>query len=123
MLKDEFRVASAEQLPRALCECQLCQGLKATYVRLKAAAELGPLLANLLVREDFAEPDETPLLTGLIRSDAKQNFQPHQTTCCECENWAFFQPIGAFKAPNKATVRAAPASASTVRSNRSRSST
>ena len=58
MLKDEFRVASAEQLPRALCERQLCQGLKATYVRLKAAAELGPLLTDLFVRKDFAKPDK-----------------------------------------------------------------
>ncbi|OLP76022.1 hypothetical protein AK812_SmicGene44096 [Symbiodinium microadriaticum] len=57
--QDKACVARAEQLPCTLGESQLRQGLEAAYVGLKAAAELGPLLANVFVRENFAKPDKT----------------------------------------------------------------
>ena len=67
----------------------------------------------------LSELIDKEIAQGWVRkySDAKQNCQPHQTTCCA--NCAFFQLMGALIAPSSATVSAAPTSTSCMRRSRS----
>ena len=45
-------------MPGALRWRQLCQSFKAAYVRLHAAVQLWPLLADLVCGKDFTKPNE-----------------------------------------------------------------